>query len=212
MAKFTYPLLDTKYRYRTHNIFKKIIYQKLPINSHILDVGCASGNIAKLTKGDYRVSGIENSPPYFKSAKSNCHRFYQIDLNDYQQLKQITNRQFEMLVLGDVLEHLHHPSLTLKYLLPKLKPRGYLIISLPNIAQLPFRISHLFGKFDYSSRGGVMDSTHLHFYTLKTAASFIRENKNLDIIKIYPAGTLYSFLPFLPTLIAPQFVFLCQKK
>lgn len=211
MTKFSYPQLDTKYRYRTHNIFKNIIYQKLPIHSHILDVGCASGNIVKLTKPDYIVSGIENSPRYLKKAKLNCDKFYQIDLNQLQNLKQIPNRQFEMIVLGDVLEHLHNPSLSLKHLLPKLKPKGYLIISLPNIAQLPFRVTHLFGKFDYSTHGGVMDNTHLHFYTKKTAIALIKEHKNLSIIKIYPAGTIYSFFPFLPTLIAPQFVFLCQK-
>lgn len=212
MTKFTYPQLDTKYRYRTHNIFKNIIYQKLPIHSHILDVGCASGNIAKLTKPDYIVSGIENSPQYFKKAKSICDKFYQINLNNHEELKQIRNRQFDMLVMGDILEHLNNPSITIKYLLPKLKARGYLIISLPNIAQLPFRISHLFGKFDYSTHGGVMDDTHLHFYTLKTATALIKDNKNIDIIKIYPAGTIYSFFPFFPTLIAPQFVYLCQKK
>lgn len=211
MTKFTYPQLDTKYRYRTHNIFKNIIYQKLPIHSHILDVGCASGNIAKLTKPDYKVSGIENSHQYFKKAKSICDKFYQINLNNLQELKKIAPKQYDLIVLGDVLEHLNNPSQTLKYLLPKLKTRGYLIISLPNIAQLPFRISHLFGKFDYSTSGGVMDNTHLHFYTLKTATALIKEHKNINIIKIYPAGTIYSFFPFLPTLIAPQFVFLCQK-
>lgn len=210
MTPFHYPLLDTKFRFRVHNIISNIIQQYLPTKSHILDLGCAGGNIAKLTQGKHLVTGVENNSFYFQSARKHCHKFLALDLNRSQDIKKIPNH-YDLVVLADVLEHLVNPSHTLKHIIPKAKKNALMIISLPNIAQLPFRLSHLFGNFNYSDHGGVMDETHLHFYTLKTAKQLIRQFPQLKIIKIFPAGTLYSFLPIFPTLIAPQFVFLIQK-
>ena len=210
MTSFTYPLFDTGHQYRTHNIFKKLITANIKKGSKILDLGCASGAIGKILGQDYRVYGVEYSSKYFKQARKNCYKLYQIDLNNFSQLNKIKEKDFDMLIFADVLEHLVAPDLLLSTLLKKLKSNGYLLISLPNVAQLPYRIKHLFGNFDYQ-KCGVMDQSHLHFYSLKSAQKLIKES-HLKIISTHGAGTLYSFFPFFPKLICSQFVFLCQKK
>lgn len=47
------------------------------------------------------------------------------------------------------------------------------IISIPNIAHLVPRLNLLLGKFDYADRG-IMDRTHLRFFTRKTMLELIR--------------------------------------
>ena len=80
MTRFHYPLLDTKFRFRVHNIISNIIHQYLPTKSHILDLGCAGGNIAKLTQGKHLVTGVENNSFYFQSAHHMVLKHYWSDV------------------------------------------------------------------------------------------------------------------------------------
>ena len=50
-----------------------------------------------------------------------------------------------------------------------------LVVSVPNVANITVRLALLFGRFDYTDRG-ILDRTHLHFYTRRTARAFLEEN------------------------------------
>ena len=56
-----------------------------------------------------------------------------------------------------------------------LKPEGLLIVSLPNVANIAVRLMLLFGRFEYAERG-ILDKTHLRFYTRKTARRLLQQN------------------------------------
>jgi hypothetical protein len=56
-----------------------------------------------------------------------------------------------------------------------LGPDGLLIISVPNVANITVRLMLLFGQFNYTARG-ILDRTHLRFFTRKTARRFVKEN------------------------------------
>ncbi len=204
-----YSGLDTKHRFRTHNIFKDIIFEKFPNKCpKILDVGCATGVIGRLLDNSKNIYGIEFDPILLKKAKKHCEKVFQIDLNSFDN-STIEEKDFDMIFFGDVLEHLVDPEDVMKQILPLAKDNAYIIVSLPNIAQIQFRIKLLLGKFNYTE-SGVMDNSHLHFYTLNTAKNFLN-NVNLNINEIYPSGTIVSYFNFFPTLLAAQFVFVCQK-
>jgi 2-polyprenyl-3-methyl-5-hydroxy-6-metoxy-1,4-benzoquinol methylase len=205
-----YANLDIKHKRRSHNIFKKIIFEKFPNqNPKILDVGCATGVIGRLLGSKNNIYGIENNPELFKIANKYCEQVFNLDLNNFN-VNEVTETNFQMIFLGDVLEHLVNPRETLRKIIKLAKDDGCIIISLPNIAQLQFRIKLLFGIFNYTDTG-VMDKSHLHFYTLKTAKELIN-SVNLKIIKTYPSGTIVSYLNIFPTLLAPQFIYVCQKQ
>jgi 2-polyprenyl-3-methyl-5-hydroxy-6-metoxy-1,4-benzoquinol methylase len=70
-------------------------------------------------------------------------------------------------VLGDVMEHLRDASALLRLVKQSLAPDGRIFISVPNIANITVRIGLLFGVFEYRDRG-ILDNTHLRFYTLRT--------------------------------------------
>ena len=50
-----------------------------------------------------------------------------------------------------------------------------MIVSLPNVANISVRMMLLFGRFNYTERG-ILDRTHLRFFTRKTARRLLEEN------------------------------------
>jgi 2-polyprenyl-3-methyl-5-hydroxy-6-metoxy-1,4-benzoquinol methylase len=81
---------------------------------------------------------------------------------------------FDVILFSHVLEHLIDPTETIRKLLSYLKPNGKIIIALPNIAHWRERWKLSLGKFEYTD-SGVMDKTHLHFYTFYTAPKYLIE-------------------------------------
>jgi len=59
-------------------------------------------------------------------------------------------------------------------LLPYLKVGGKLIMVVPNVMNWRNRWKLLLGKFEYAE-SGIMDKTHLHFYTFHTAARYLMD-------------------------------------
>jgi hypothetical protein len=55
-----------------------------------------------------------------------------------------------------------------------LAPGGVVIVSVPNVAHLWMRLSLLLGRFDYADRG-ILDRTHLRFFTRRTFVALLRE-------------------------------------
>jgi hypothetical protein len=103
------------------------------------------------------------------------------------------------------------------------------MISVPNVANLWVRLNLLFGVFDYADRG-ILDRTHLRFFTRKTLAAMVK-NVGLDIVSIQvtpiplelvssffisPVGKeIYSAFAWLtslfPTLMGYQFIVEAKK-
>jgi len=71
-----------------------------------------------------------------------------------------------------VLEHLVRPVEILKQCAPILEDNGFVIVSVPNVANITVRIALLFGQFQYGDRG-ILDRTHLRFYTRDTARALL---------------------------------------
>ena len=84
--------------------------------------------------------------------------------------------QFDYIICADVLEHLRDPEEALRRFIPYLKPGGQFIISLPNIRHYGvIEMLALFGRFDYSD-SGILDRTHLKFFTRDTAIEMIERS------------------------------------
>ena len=79
-----------------------------------------------------------------------------------------------MIICSNILEHLYDPCGVLKTLFPYLKKDGRLIVSLRNIANWTIRLKLLFGKFEYE-RIGILDRSHIRFFTLRTAKRLIKD-------------------------------------
>jgi 2-polyprenyl-3-methyl-5-hydroxy-6-metoxy-1,4-benzoquinol methylase len=75
---------------------------------------------------------------------------------------------YRAVLMADVLEHLRSPETALGEVRKRLSPDGHAIVSLPNIAYWKMRWDLLRGQFEYKD-WGLLDRTHLRFYTRKTA-------------------------------------------
>jgi 2-polyprenyl-3-methyl-5-hydroxy-6-metoxy-1,4-benzoquinol methylase len=157
-------------RYSSHSVILSLLQS--PGNRSVLDVGAAHGYLAAvLRQRGYRVTGIEGNPDLAREAAAFCDDVVVADLDG--PLPEF-NEQFDVILYGDVLEHLKSPKDVLVSLNQNLKPEGIIIVSLPNIANVYLRLHLLMGKFDYQDRG-ILDRTHLRFFTRKTFQEFLNE-------------------------------------
>jgi 2-polyprenyl-3-methyl-5-hydroxy-6-metoxy-1,4-benzoquinol methylase len=172
----------------------------------ILDVGCGSGNLGRLFRGrgeQVEIVGLDKSPDALLKSEPFYDRLLAMDLDSFSGLPYKENH-FEAIILADVLEHLKEPEQMLKDIRRYLTPNGVVVVSLPNIARIEIRLGLLLGRFSYAT-SGIMDRTHLHFYTYSTAKTLI-ENAGYSIDKIEFTG-IGSKVGLLPTLFSYQFIF-----
>jgi 2-polyprenyl-3-methyl-5-hydroxy-6-metoxy-1,4-benzoquinol methylase len=148
----------------------------------VIDIGCGEGYLAaELKKLDNRITGIDVLPT--ASETSSLDGYYSADLDNgiSSVVRQLKGQRFTRALLMDVLEHLKKPEMILDQCHEILEPDGQLIISVPNIANFSVRLSLLFGEFNYTERG-IMDKTHLRFFTRKTARKMV-ESRGYRILK-----------------------------
>jgi 2-polyprenyl-3-methyl-5-hydroxy-6-metoxy-1,4-benzoquinol methylase len=141
---------------------------------NVLDVGCGEGFFAeKLQARGNRVTGVDflNEPSQGAAMVAYTKR----DLQQGLCAPAAWDGQFDRVLLLDVLEHMLQPAELLREVRPLLRPQsGQVVVSLPNVANISVRLMLLLGRFDYAERG-IMDRTHLHFYTRKTARELLEQ-------------------------------------
>lgn len=144
-------------------------------NQAVLDVGCASGYLAEaLGKNGNVVSGIEYDAGDAEKARPFLEDLVVADLNVVDLAEQFPAHCFDVIVFGDVLEHLLYPVSVLRSSLTLLRPGGTIVISIPNVAHGAVRLSLLQGNWDYSATG-LLDRTHLRFFTFDTLLAMLEE-------------------------------------
>ena len=158
-------------RYSSH---MKIIRYLNKINTKrikILDIGCSKGFIGKALSKKHDFYGIEARKEDIKDAKKYYKEVKIINI-DYKK-PHYPNNFFDVIIMADVIEHLKSPLGTILYFKKFLKNNGLIILSVPNIANVYVRLKLLFGYFEYEDRG-ILDRTHLKFFTLKSFRAIVR--------------------------------------
>jgi glycosyltransferase involved in cell wall biosynthesis/precorrin-6B methylase 2 len=213
--------------YSSHSQILEWIERERP--DEVLEVGTATGYLsAEMTKRGCVVTGVESDPEMAQIAQKHCRRMI---VGDAEQLDFSSLGKYDAIVLGDVVEHLRNPQQFLKRMAQQLKPGGKVLMSLPNVANIWVRLNLLFGRFNYS-RVGILDETHLRFFTLASSKR-IANDSGLDVLStsvtpiplplILPAtskGRILSFLHMMnwglarlrKTLFGYQFILVCQPK
>ncbi len=167
--------------------------------ARILDIGCGAGALGELlSKNGNCVDGITNSQEELVMASKRLHKVFLIDLNHPVKIRSEIVETYQIILFAGVLEHLVHPIETLKLFDRNLGSRGQIYISLPNIACFYVRIGLLLGRFDPLEEGGILDKTHLHHYTLKTAKEMIQKaGLRIEKIDFMPGISVWLYQMFL---------------
>ncbi len=165
-----YPLKASKHS--SHYYFVHLTGR----NHKVLDVGCGEGFFARrLVREDNRITGIDVLPEI--KCRNSVEQYIQADLDAGlgEAKPQLAGQKFDRILLQDVLEHLRYPDRMLKDCAEFVAPQGQVLVSLPNIANITVRLMLLLGRFDYTERG-ILDKTHVRFYTRRTARKLLKEN------------------------------------
>lgn len=137
----------------------------------VLDLGCASGALgAALKARGATVVGVERDPVYAAAARERLDDVVEADL---ETLDPATLGTFDVLIAGDVLEHLSDPWSVLRRFAAIVQPGGTVVVSLPNVRhwETLFAIA-VQGRFPRRNEG-VFDATHLRWFTLHDAWSLV---------------------------------------
>jgi 2-polyprenyl-3-methyl-5-hydroxy-6-metoxy-1,4-benzoquinol methylase len=171
----------------------------------ILDVGCGFATTSeRLRRLGNRVIGIESSPEGVAKATERLDEVIAADLRQRDQIAaRLAGRTFDVVMFADVLEHLDWPGPILKSYLPYVKPGGSVIISLPNVGNWSSRLGLLGGRFEYTDTG-VLDRTHLRFFTKKSARRLIEEAGLTIARHAYTPGIVRPLVPLAKKLMAPK--------
>jgi 2-polyprenyl-3-methyl-5-hydroxy-6-metoxy-1,4-benzoquinol methylase len=155
----------------------------------ILDVGCSSGNLgAELKeKKNATVDGIEIDEADAKLASKKLRQVEVLNVETEPSLAKIFTSKYDAILLIDVIEHLVNPAAALRQLQHLLKSNGKIIFSIPNMAHLSVRFALMEGDFTYT-QAGLLDKTHLHFYTGQEIQRVFTE-ANLEI-KTFTSSSL----------------------
>jgi 2-polyprenyl-3-methyl-5-hydroxy-6-metoxy-1,4-benzoquinol methylase len=152
----------------------KHILASVPDGSRVLELGPSSGYMTRvLARRGCRVDAIEYHPADAAIAAQYCVTMVEGSLDDDAPWANLRG-PYDVAIMADVLEHLRSPEAVLARVRNVLAGDGLALISLPNIAHWRPRLALLFGRFDYTEMG-IMDRTHLRFFTRKTALAMIHD-------------------------------------
>lgn len=181
-----------------------LILRRIKPNSSVLEFGCAHGRMTKYLKEQLNcsVSIVEKDlDAGFEAAKYASHAIVGVDLNYGFNSSELTNK-FDYIIFADVLEHLYSPETILKECAHLLKEDGLIWISVPNMAHNSIILELINDNFPYKEVG-LLDNSHIRFFTEKTLEQFVINcGYNIAdklVTQLYPENTEfnsdYSLLP-----------------
>lgn len=142
----------------------------------VLDIGCASGVLGTqlLHSGlAGTCDGIELHGEAARLAETRLRRVWQGSLELVA--GEVPWNQYDLIVMADVLEHLVDPWAALRLLRNETAPGARLLVSVPNVRHYRVSLPLLFrGEFRYED-AGIMDRTHLHFFTRASLEETLNE-------------------------------------
>jgi 2-polyprenyl-3-methyl-5-hydroxy-6-metoxy-1,4-benzoquinol methylase len=169
------PIYETPIDPGSDNDTHSFKLSMIGFNKSVLEVGCSTGYFTKiLVERGCSVVGIEIDPEAARGAEEWADRVIVGNIDDGGVWDEAKDESFDVVVLGDVLEHLRDPLHSLRQAVRKLKPSGFVVTSLPNIAHGDVRMALMQGTFRYSDIG-LLDRTHLRFFTLETIRELLTE-------------------------------------
>lgn len=177
---------DTQYWELVHNMTKLrengerltrlyFVLDKIRKGSKVLEFGPASGYMTRYLKEqlDCDVTIVELDPQCAESASKYAAECFIGSAEEIGWSEWLGDRQFDAILFCDVLEHLRSPWDTLKWATRHLKEDGSIFCSIPNVAHHTI-IAHLLeNEFEYF-RYGLLDITHIRFFTAHSIKDMLR--------------------------------------
>lgn len=185
---------------------------------NVFEVGCSEGNTLlwlQEEKGAKKCRGLEILPEAAERAKA---KGLEITIGNIETDKITLPEKNDLVLCLDVLEHLQDPWHILPVIAENIRAGGSLIVSLPNVSHVSILAGLIFRNDWRYQASGILDRTHMRFFTHRTASELIA-GAGMKIIRSKPKFarkthrninllTLKIFERFL----AYQYIFLAVKE
>lgn len=189
-------------------------------NKVVVDFGCYRGANARYLKEKFqgvKFVGVEADADAISEMDDSVDEVIQADLDDFSVSDLGGLTKVDVVILGDVIEHLKEPGVFMKDLATVLNPDSVVLVSVPNIQFYETFILLLFGRFPRRERG-IFDKTHLRWFTKREFVSTISDAYEVVRFRrkyrlVERPSRVNKLLPFvfpLVFLISPFFTFQMQ--
>ena len=177
----------------SHEVLRRRLLE-VPRESAVLDLGAGHGHLGSAVRDHVaHLTGVEWDPAAASAATA---AEYDRWITSRLSPELPVERQFDVVVCADILEHLSAPEELLDAIRGWLAPGGILLASIPNVANITIRLALLAGRFPYSDRG-LLDRTHLRFYTRRSALRLVGD-RGFDVKRVVATAMPVELaLPFL---------------
>lgn len=168
-----------------------------------LDIGCASGSFSAQLKKIYNAEtwGIEMVEKVATIAKN---RLDHVLTGSFDEVcEKLPRHYFDCIFFNDVLEHMADPESCLRKIKENLIPGKCIIASIPNMRHINVLKELLFKKDWKYVDSGIMDRTHLRFFTKKSMIRMfndcgyeIKQIKGTNSVSPYCLTSILNILAF----------------
>jgi 2-polyprenyl-3-methyl-5-hydroxy-6-metoxy-1,4-benzoquinol methylase len=154
------------------NVNQKLL-QALPAARRVLEIGCAEGPLGWSYKQKYPDAewvGVDIHARSVEAAQQVLDQAHclNIERDDLAAL----GTGFDLVVMGDVLEHLVNPLAVLERIREICDPGAQLVCCIPNMGHFSVVERLLGGDLSYD-KDGLLDETHVRFFTLSSAMKLL---------------------------------------
>ena len=176
-------VIDVNNKNNSHTIAIDFVAEKAGDQKlRILDVGCSAGYLGEYFKTlGHHVIGIDMNAEAIEVARGYLDEVYCESLDTF--FARTFVHKFDVVIFGDVLEHVTNSEEILKKTAQHLSPTGFVVASIPNVSHLAVRAMLLEGRWEYSDLG-LLDRDHFRFFTKENIQKlFIDANYDIQDMK-----------------------------
>lgn len=156
-------------------LIKKEKIQKL------LDIGCGDGHLLLALKNlDVNAFGIEANT---KSAIYCKKRGLDVK-NDFFKKDSFKGKQFQLINLGDIIEHVADPHEFIQNVLSILEVNGIIVIRTPNLGSFWSKLTYIITIFTTIPWSSLTPPKHLSNFSTKNMVNLLK-SYDLEILKIF---------------------------
>lgn len=155
-----------------------LLIERIKPNTTILEFGPAHGRMTKYLKEELncKVYAVEMDQEAAQNAAEYTEKIVVDNIEAFGWKREFETLQFDYIIFADVLEHLYSPKEVLESVRSFLKDDGSILVSIPNIAHNAIILNLFKNEFNYHPTG-LLDDTHIRFFTQKTFDALIEKSR-----------------------------------
>lgn len=186
---------------------------KIPVTAkRVLEIGCGTGGFARAYRDINPACeywGVELFDEAAAEARTVLDHVVLGSIEHADVLTELDRARgdhlFDVLIFGDVLEHLLDPWAVLETLRARMEPGGVVCICIPNVGHWSLVKEQLLGRWTYAD-SGLLDRTHLRFFSRDTAIEMLSRSGwsplDADARNLWPDRTEAALKTLLPAAVA----------